>query len=74
MPAVMKSIFVPLLSKMRRTSSSDEMAASRPLPGSFPAPRPSPNDTLYSTRLLPSACSSVLQAMKSTPSIPRFHM
>ena len=75
MPAVMKIIRVPDSSRYCLISGSVSTAALRPFSGSLPAPRPSlPRRIFFSTGLLSSACWSVLQTMKSTPLIPRFHM
>ena len=75
MPAVMKIIFVPTSSSCWRISGNVSTAARRPFSGSLPAPSPSaPRRIFRSTGLLSNACWSVLQTMKVTPRMPRFHM
>ena len=68
-PAVMKSIWVPVSITLARISSWDSSAALRPLMGLVPAPRPSPSCILQGTLLLLSAWLSVLQTMKLQPSM-----
>ena len=70
MPAVMKSISVPLSSTLRAISSWASRAALRPSVGSVPAPRPlAPIWIFTGTSLLKSAWESVLQTMKLHPLI-----
>ena len=70
MPAVMKSISVPLSSTLAAISSCDSRAAFRPSVGSVPAPSPlAPIWILVGTSILKRAWESVLQTMKLQPLI-----
>ena len=71
-PAVIKSISVPLINSLMRSRSSN--AASLPISGLAPAPKPLvselPNCRMFLTPIPCSACASVLAQMYSTPSMP----
>ena len=73
----MKAIRV-LTSKIFLISSKDSSVASFPTDGSAPAPNPcvkcGPNCILFGTGLFSIALESVLQIIKSTPSISCWNM
>ena len=72
MPAVMNSMSAPSIASAMRSRSS--IAASRPISGLAPAPRPlvrfEPSWSCVRAVARRSACASVLAAMNSTPSTP----
>ena len=73
MPAVMKSMSAPVIISAMRSRSS--IAASRPISGFAPAPRPrvsvDPSCSWVRAVERLSACESVLAQMNSTPDSPR---
>ena len=74
MPAVMKSMRVPVSMIFFSISAWLSSAALRPLMGLVPAPRPAPIWIFTGTGLHSSACESVLQTTKLHPSMPVRYM
>ena len=73
MPAVMNSMCAPRIAW--RMSSAAASAASRPLSGLLPAPRPLPPSWMVAdASVRPSACASVFAQMNSTPCTWRLTM